>query len=111
MEKTIDADGSEHSNARLQDLSNTAESKIAVQKKERRSFFKQQLRTSRLVFVGLILLSLLGLVHSDAPASSHMWDFRNCVTGQDVLDTGEDGGKTASPVNVSNGLFWGEVGI
>ena len=104
-EKTIDADGSEHSNARLQDFSNTAEPKIAVQKKERRSFFKQQLRTSRLVFVGLILLSLLGHVNADAPASSHGWDFRNCVTGQDVLDTGEDGGKTASPINVSTGLF------
>ena len=104
-EKTIDADGSEHSNARLQDFSNTTEPKIAVQKKERRSIFKQQLRTSRLVFVGLILLSLLGLVHSDAPASSHGWDFRNCVTGQDVLDTGVDGGKTASPINVSTGLF------
>ncbi|GMH76757.1 hypothetical protein TrLO_g15717 [Triparma laevis f. longispina] len=106
-EKTIDADGSEHSNARLQDFSNTAEPKIAVQKKERRILFKQQLRTCRLVFVALILLSLLGHVNADAPASSHMWDFRNCVTGQDVLDTGEDGGKTATPINVSTGFFWG----
>ena len=106
-EKMIDADGSEHSNARLQDFSNTAEPKIAVQKKKRRSFFKQQLRTSRLVFVGLILLSLLGLVHSDAPASSHGWYFRNCATGQDVLDTGDDGGKTASPINVSAVLLHG----
>ena len=106
-EKSIDADGSEHSNARLQDFSNTAETKIAVQKKERRSFFKQQLRTSRLVFVGLILLSLLGLVHSDAPASSHGWDFRNCATGQDVLVTGVDLGKPASPIHVSTGLFGG----
>ncbi|GMH73473.1 hypothetical protein TrST_g4716 [Triparma strigata] len=98
-EKTIDADGSKHSNARLQDFSNTAEPKIAVQKKERRILFKQQLRTCRLVFVALILLSLLGHVNADAPASSHGWDFRNCATGQDVLDTGEDGGKTASPIN------------
>ncbi|GMH85058.1 hypothetical protein TL16_g10112 [Triparma laevis f. inornata] len=112
-EKNIYADGSEHSNASLQDFGNTAEpknkirSKIAAQKKERRSFFKQQLRTSRLVFVGLILLSLLSLVHSDAPASSHTWDFRKCVTGQDVLDTGIDLGKTTSPINVSTGLFGG----
>ena len=107
------ADGSQHSNTRLQDFDNTAEPrnkirrKIAVQTKKRRSLSKQQLRTSRLVFVALILLSLLGHVNADAPASNHMWDFRNCVTGQDVLDTGEDGGKTASPVNVSNGLFGG----
>ncbi|GMI14204.1 hypothetical protein TrVE_jg9336 [Triparma verrucosa] len=98
LENTIDADGSEHSHARLQDFSNTAEPKIAVQKKERRSFLKQQSRMSRLVFVGLILLSLLGLVHSDPSASSHGWDFRNCATGQDVLDTGVDLGKTASPI-------------
>ncbi|GMH64273.1 hypothetical protein TrST_g3628 [Triparma strigata] len=103
ISETIDADGSEHSNARLQDFSNTAEPKIAVQKKERRIVFKQQLRTCRLVFVALILLSLLDHVNADAPASSHMWDFRNCVTGQDVLDTGEDGGKTATPINGPTG--------
>ncbi|GMH76490.1 hypothetical protein TrLO_g8186 [Triparma laevis f. longispina] len=94
------ADGSEHFNARLQNFGNTAEPKTKKRyKTKRRSLFKQQLRTCRLVFVALILLSLLGHVNADAPASSHGWDFRNCVTGQDVLDTGDDGGKTASPIN------------
>ncbi|GMH83966.1 hypothetical protein TrST_g13124 [Triparma strigata] len=96
----ISADGSEHFNACLQNFGNTAEPKTKkCYKTKRRSLFKKQLRTCRLVFVALILLSLLGHVNADAPASSHGWDFRNCVTGQDVLDTGEDGGKTASPVN------------
>ena len=111
-EKKIEAGGSEHSNARLQDLGNTAElknkirHKIVVQMKKVRTSFKQQLCTSRLVFVGLILLSLLSLMHSDAPASSHMLDLR-----KSGVDTREDGGKTASPVNVSTGLFWGRWGF
>jgi hypothetical protein len=55
----------------------------------------------------LILFQFLGAltVNGEAPVSSHQWDFRNCVTGQDVLDTGQDGGKTASPVNVSTGCL------
>ena len=102
------ADRSEHSNARLQNFGNTAEPKTKKRyESKRRSLFKQQLRTCRLVFVALILLSLLGHVNADAPASSHMWDFRNCVAGQDVLDTGVDLGKTASPIHVSTGLFGG----
>ena len=104
------ADRSEHSNARLQNFGNTAEPKTKKRyESKRRSLFKQQLRTCRLVFVALILLSLLGHVNADAPASSHMWDSRNCVAGQDVLDTGVDLGKTASPIHVSTGLF-GEGG-
>lgn len=90
-EKNIYADGSEHSNASLQDFGNTAEpknkirSKIAAQKKERRSYFKQQLRTSRLFFVGLILFSLLGLVHSDAP------DFRMTSKGEEAQQGSQRG--------------------
>ena len=59
------------------------------------------------IWAFLILFQFLGAltVNGEAPVSSHQWDFRNCVTGQDVLDTGQDGGKTASPVNVSNGCF------
>ncbi|GMH66849.1 hypothetical protein TL16_g04526 [Triparma laevis f. inornata] len=99
----ISADGSEHFNTCLQNFGNNAEPKTKMRyktlSKKGRSLFKQQLHTSRWVYMALILLSLLGHVNADAPASSHGWDFRNCVTGQNVLDTGEDGGKTASPIN------------
>ncbi|GMH66854.1 hypothetical protein TL16_g04527 [Triparma laevis f. inornata] len=38
-----------------------------------------------------------GLHCTDGP--HHTWDFRNCVTGQDVADTGQDEGKIARPMN------------
>ena len=66
------------------------------------------------IWAFLILFQFFGAltVNGEAPVSSHKWDFRNCVMGQDVLDTGQDGGKTASPVNVSTGcLGGGEVRI
>ena len=50
--------------------------------------------------------------HCDCTTASHVWDFRDCETGNNVADTGEIGGTTASPVNVSTGCFGGgDVGI
>ena len=48
----------------------------------------------------LLLLLCAGGVGAVPPDPSHYWNFRNCVTGQTTSDTGEDGGITASPVNV-----------
>ena len=50
--------------------------------------------------------------HCDCTTASHVWDFRDCETGNNVADTGVIGGTTASPVNVSTGCFGGgDVGI
>lgn len=45
---------------------------------------------------------MLRVVNSSTPTPNHAWVFTDCDTGQDIMDTGEDGGKTASPVNVSS---------
>ncbi|GMH51683.1 hypothetical protein TrST_g11015 [Triparma strigata] len=37
--------------------------------------------------------------HCDCTTASHVWDFRDCETGNNVADTGVIGGTTASPVN------------
>ncbi|GMH91533.1 hypothetical protein TrVE_jg5515, partial [Triparma verrucosa] len=101
LEEQISADGSEHFNACLQYFGNNAEPKTKKRyKTKRRSLFKKQLHTSRWVFMALILLSLLGHVNADAPASGHGWDFRNCATGQDVLDTGDFHSSMGSGVPV-----------
>ncbi|GMI18317.1 hypothetical protein TrLO_g6179 [Triparma laevis f. longispina] len=39
------------------------------------------------------------VVNSSTPTPNHAWFFTDCDTGQDIMDTGKDGGKTASPVN------------
>ncbi|GMH88521.1 hypothetical protein TL16_g11180 [Triparma laevis f. inornata] len=39
------------------------------------------------------------VVNSSTPTPNHAWFLTDCDTGQDIMDTGKDGGKTASPVN------------
>ncbi|GMH73847.1 hypothetical protein TrST_g1917 [Triparma strigata] len=55
----------------------------------------------------VVVIGLVAVIAAVASASCnlkadgphHVWDFRNCVTGQDVADTGQDEGKIASPMN------------
>ena len=70
--------------------------------------------TPAILIIALLLLSLIGRTSAETcntgfrglnctDVPHHAWDFRNCVTGQDVADTGQDEGKIASPMNVSFG--------